>query len=70
MKKNKSFYIILISIVLAIFAGVFSGTEKGLFGVTFYSVENKGYVLKNLSSAAVEFDYTGLNIGVGISIAM
>ena len=36
--KNKSFYIILISIALAIGAGLLSGTESGLFGITFYSV--------------------------------
>ena len=36
--KNKSFYIILISIGLAVIAGIFSGTESGLFGITFYSI--------------------------------
>ena len=36
--KNKSFYIILISIFLAIVAGIYSGTESGIFGVTFYSI--------------------------------
>lgn len=36
--KNKSFYIILISIFLAVFAGLWSGMEKTIFSINLYSI--------------------------------
>lgn len=37
-KKRKSLLIVIIAIILAIILGTYSGTTKGLFGITFYSV--------------------------------
>lgn len=44
--------------------------EYSFNGVDFTTVGAKGEILKNISSADVEFDYTGLIIGVGISLAL